>query len=151
MRTQQVASKKAEKLPSIKFLIDQEDKGYSSVDRELKIAEIIHKGIKISELSNQKPMIEQMIRHAVIPRNTWLSVAKSKSGTLSSANTERFIRVIRIRNAVADAFGSEHVADWLETPVAALGGVAPMSLLANEAGAKAIEIYLNRVKHGMNA
>ena len=122
-----------------------------SMESEIHLSDAISAGLEVNDLAEQKATIEQMMRHNILPRTTWTSALKSKSKALSPGNSERVVRVMRIKAEVADAFAPEHVDEWLETPNAVFGDRPPIELLANDAGARAVEIYLNKVKHGMTA
>jgi putative toxin-antitoxin system antitoxin component (TIGR02293 family) len=40
---------------------------------------------------------------------------------------------------------------WLQRPTSALGGQAPIALLENEVGSKAVDDLLGRIEHGIAA
>ncbi len=122
-----------------------------TVRSEIVLSDAINAGLDVEALKDQTDTIEQMVRHNVLPRTTWASALKSKNKALSPANSERVVRVIRIKAEVAGAFAPEHADEWLETPNSVFGDRPPIALLVNDAGARAIEIYLNKVKHGMTA
>jgi uncharacterized protein (DUF2384 family) len=45
--------------------------------------------------------------------------------------------------------GVERLSEWMQTPLSALGGRTPYSLLASAEGRKQVEILLGRIEHGV--
>jgi putative toxin-antitoxin system antitoxin component (TIGR02293 family) len=74
---------------------------------------------------------------------------RKKLGRLSSENTEKLVRMARIRQQARKVFSTdEAVASWLSSPAPALGGAKPIGLLDTEPGAREIESILNGIAYG---
>lgn len=94
--------------------------------------------------------INDLAAFGVIPVRT---LAHSRrGGQFSPAQSDRVARFFRIWRRTLDTFGStEQARRWLEKPTRPLGGVAPMTLLDTEEGARFIEDVLSRIDHGLAA
>jgi putative toxin-antitoxin system antitoxin component (TIGR02293 family) len=85
----------------------------------------------------------------VIPQRT-LTHRKQRRQRLTGEESDRAVRLARMRALAARVFGEEQKAwRWLRTQKQALGGRAPVELLGTEAGARAVEEELHRVDEGM--
>ena len=74
---------------------------------------------------------------------------RKKLGRLSSENTEKLVRMARIRQQARKVFSTdEAVASWLASPAPALGGTKPIDLLDTEPGAREIESILSGIAYG---
>lgn len=86
----------------------------------------------------------------VLPRKTLAH--RRKLGTLTSEQSDRLMRVLRLLAAAEETFGSqEKAATWLRRPTAALAGERPLDLLDTDEGARAVETLLGRISHGIAA
>jgi uncharacterized protein (DUF2384 family) len=56
------------------------------------------------------------------------------------------LRLVQRAQAV---IGVERLSEWMQTPLSALGGRTPYSLLGSEEGRKQVEILLGRIEHGV--
>ena len=87
----------------------------------------------------------------VIPRRT-LAHRKRRGGRLSSEQSDRLARVVRVVTSAEDAIGDgAKAARWLRKPNRALQGRRPLDLLASDAGARVVEQELGRIEHGLGA
>jgi putative toxin-antitoxin system antitoxin component (TIGR02293 family) len=87
----------------------------------------------------------------VIPKRT---LARRRAGKemLTIEETDKALRLKRIAIQAERVFGDPAKAyRWLRKPKRALNGETPVSFLASEAGARAIEGWLGRIEHGMAA
>jgi putative toxin-antitoxin system antitoxin component (TIGR02293 family) len=85
----------------------------------------------------------------LIPRRT---LARRKStGRLDIASGERVVRLARLTARALDVFDDDAAAvgRWLRTPLRALGGAAPLSLLDTDLGAQEALDVLGRIEHGV--
>ena len=87
----------------------------------------------------------------VVPRRT-LSHRRTRGGRLTPAESDRVARVARAVALAEDTFGSPKKAHtWLRRPNREIGGTEPLSLLATDQGARAVEAVLDRLAHGVYA
>ncbi len=86
----------------------------------------------------------------VLPRKTLAH--RRKLGILTSEQSDRLMRVLRLLAATEEVFGSqEKAATWLRRPTAALAGERPLELLDTDEGAREVETLLGRISHGIAA
>ena len=87
----------------------------------------------------------------VIPRRT-LAHRKRLSGRLSSEQSDRLTRVVRVLASAEEAIGDgARARRWLRKPNRALQGRRPLDLLASDVGARLVERVLGRIEHGLGA
>jgi putative toxin-antitoxin system antitoxin component (TIGR02293 family) len=86
--------------------------------------------------------------HGIVPKRTWAHA--EKQGTVSAATARRLVRFMRIYGKAKQTFGAKAVM-WLVRPTSALGGATPMALVEADPGARAVEILLGRIDHGVAA
>ena len=87
----------------------------------------------------------------VIPRRT-LAHRKRSGRRLSSEQSDRLTRVIRVVASAEEAIGDGTKARrWLRKPNRALQGRRPLDLLASDVGARLVEQVLGRIEHGLGA
>lgn len=72
-------------------------------------------------------------------------------GRLSPAESDRLLRVSRVFGQAVDLYHGdvERAAQWLLSPLVALGGKRPIDRLATEVGARDVETILGRLEHGI--
>jgi len=69
---------------------------------------------------------------------------------LDGQESERVVRLADIAAHASSTLGSlEKAKQWLTTNNRALGGIAPISLLDTDVGARAVEDVLLRIEHGV--
>lgn len=69
--------------------------------------------------------------------------------TLSSADSEKIMRVARIWNSARSLFTTdEAIAQWLMTPAAPLGHVPPLDLLDTDVGAADVDGFIKGLAYG---
>ncbi len=74
---------------------------------------------------------------------------RRKKVRLSVENSEKLVRVARIRALGREIFSSDAaVAAWLQTPAPALQGVRPIDLIDTDTGAREIESVLHGMAYG---
>lgn len=74
--------------------------------------------------------------------------ARSK-GRTSAVMSEMLARYIRIHAMAVDIWGEDKATVWLQRKTRALDGETPLSLLDTEQGARAVEILLGQIEHGI--
>ena len=69
---------------------------------------------------------------------------------LSSAESDRLVRVARIASSAEDVLETrEKAGRWLQKPNRALGGAVPIELLRSDLGAEQVATILVRIDHGV--
>ena len=121
------------------------------LDASVELDRIVSIGVEIAVLKQHPETYKMMVAHKVLPKSTLQHNTKRSSGRLSAANSERFVRALRVRQQAMDAFGRDNADAWLETPLRRLDGRTPMEMLGTEAGARAVEQLIGRAVHGFNA
>ena len=92
---------------------------------------------------------EQVLTALRIPKRT-AARRKAAAGRLTPAESERVLRLTRAIAAATETLGSrENAARWLTGSVAALGGVAPLSLLDTDVGLDQVLTILGRIEFGV--
>jgi putative toxin-antitoxin system antitoxin component (TIGR02293 family) len=87
----------------------------------------------------------------VAPRRT-LARRKEKNERLSSAESDRVLRLKRISEFAETVFGNpEKAHHWLREPCKALDKAIPIELLETEAGANLVRDEIGRIRYGMFA
>ena len=78
------------------------------------------------------------------------TLTRRKGGRLDPQESERVMRLVRLRAKAEDVLGTRGKATlWLESPNRALGGVPPISLLDTDIGTQAAEDVLTRIEYGV--
>lgn len=71
-------------------------------------------------------------------------------GSLGVIESDRLSRVQKILQHVSDVFETTEAAEhWVKTPVAALDGRTPLSMLDTDAGIDGVRTVLIRIEHGV--
>lgn len=77
---------------------------------------------------------------------------RRQSGTLTSVESERLYRIVRLFRKASDIFESEEEARrWLKRPQMRLGEQVPLEIARLEPGAREAERLLGRIEHGIPA
>jgi putative toxin-antitoxin system antitoxin component (TIGR02293 family) len=83
-----------------------------------------------------------------IPRRTL--ARRRKEGHLAVEESDRMFRFASVMARALHVFGDrEKAVRWLRKPNRALGGVAPLSRLDTEVGAREVESVLGRLEYGV--
>lgn len=78
------------------------------------------------------------------------TLTRRKGGRLDPQESERVLRLVRLRAKAEDVLGTgEKATLWLESPNRALGGLPPLSLLDTDIGTQAAEDVLTRIEYGV--
>lgn len=89
-----------------------------------------------------------LIDHGIVPKRTWAHA--EKHGSVSAATARRLVRFMRVYGKAKQTFG-DHAVAWLQRPSTALAGAAPLALAEADPGARAVEVLLGRIDHGVAA
>jgi putative toxin-antitoxin system antitoxin component (TIGR02293 family) len=90
------------------------------------------------------------IDRIVLPRKTLTH--RRAIGALTSDQSDRLMRVVRVIAAAENTFGAFDKAHrWLRRPTSALEGDAPLELLDTSEGSRQVERLLGRIDHGLAA
>ena len=77
---------------------------------------------------------------------------RRENGSLSSVESERLYRIVRLFRKATDVFESEKEARrWLKRPQMRLGEQIPLEIARLEPGARETERLLGRIEHGIPA
>jgi putative toxin-antitoxin system antitoxin component (TIGR02293 family) len=106
--------------------------------------------IKPEALKALKNYSDEEIHSLVVPKRT-LARRQAAQEPLSVEETDKAVRLGRIDKMAEKIFGDASKAHrWLRKPKRSLGGEAPLTCLATEAGARAVEEMLNQIDHGIS-
>jgi putative toxin-antitoxin system antitoxin component (TIGR02293 family) len=79
-----------------------------------------------------------------------LARRRRKKGKLKANESDRVIRIARLRDRAVDVFEDENRANrWLKTPLRALDDHAPLKYAESELGAQEVMNLLGRIEHGV--
>lgn len=91
----------------------------------------------------------QEIDDVVLPRRT-LSKRRSTTGRLTTEESDRLVRVLRVIALARDTFqNDEKSATWLRRANRSLGGLRPIDLLTTDNGSRLVEAVLGRISYGV--
>lgn len=94
---------------------------------------------------SQKAIIEAL---GFAPRT--VALRASRRQPFSSSESERLLRLIRLRKTARHVFASDDaVAEWLIAPDPALDGRAPLAMLSTDLGASKVDHLLKAMIHGV--
>lgn len=89
------------------------------------------------------------VNQLVLPART-LAHRRQHHHPLSSEESDRFARVLRLIALAEETFGEHEKARlWLRRPNRALEGRVPLDLLDTDGGARAVETILGRIGYGV--
>ncbi len=91
---------------------------------------------------------EEVSRIFSIPVRTLMR--RKKSHRLTAEESDRLARVARVLAHAVDTLETREAAvDWLKSPIPALGGATPLSLLDTDTGIREVQRILGRIDHGV--
>ncbi len=92
-----------------------------------------------------------LIENHVVARRT-LKRRQAAAQPLDLAESDRFVRLVRLVAAANDTFGDRQKAfAWMTRENRALEGRTPLSLAETDLGARSVETLLGRIGHGIAA
>lgn len=107
--------------------------------------------VETAALKQLQNFSDDEIHALVVPKRT-LARRVAEGEPLTVEETDKAVRLARVDKLAARVFGDRAKASrWLRKPKASLGGQTPLSYLATEAGARAVEEMLNGIDHGIFA
>lgn len=112
----------------------------------------VRAGVPTSELDQLASELEMHIEDlATAMRISSRTLARRRqSGTLNIDESERVVRVARIRDAAVAALGSlDDARVWLITRNAGLRNATPISLVDTEPGGELVRNLLGQIEHGV--
>lgn len=122
------------------------------VRSELDLADAVLAGLPMGvadSVVRQGVITPAELYRLVIPRRT-LAHRKGKGQRLTSEQSDRLARVVRVVVRAEDALGAaDRAGHWLRAPNRALEGRAPLDLLDTDVGARLVERILVRLEHGV--
>lgn len=75
---------------------------------------------------------------------------RKRAGSLNPEESDRVLRIARLLDRAAEAFGDpDEAAAWLKAPNVALGGATPLAYAETEIGAREVENLIGRLEHGV--
>ncbi|MCH8523906.1 MAG: DUF2384 domain-containing protein [Balneolales bacterium] len=103
----------------------------------------------IEQLLQEKLVTREEVYDIVIKQRT-LSHRQINKQRLTSDETDRLLRLLRMKAIVAVFFGSlDKGNEWLNEPNDGYGGTKPISLIQSESGARLVEQTLERIAWGV--
>jgi len=121
-----------------------------SIEANVNLGQAIRNGVSKSIIEERPALIKSMVEGGVLPRSTVEDAKKSQKNTLSPTNSERIVRVLRMRNQASDALGENRADGWIDKPNRNFGGNSAIQMAKTEAGARAVEQFLLQLSHGFN-
>lgn len=106
--------------------------------------------------------LERLRRAMGLPAHTFAGILhvplrtlqrRKEEGRLRTDESDRLVRLARLFGGAIQLFEGDAAAarPWLESPLAALGGSAPLDLAQTEPGAGEVETLIGRLEHGVFA
>lgn len=78
-------------------------------------------------------------------------IRRKSEGRLSLEESDRLVRVSRVFAHAVDVYegNPDLAAEWMKSPIPALGGRRPIELVWSDAGTAAVDTILGRLQHGI--
>jgi len=115
------------------------------------LVELVHRGLPVD--SAVHILKEGMLSKAEFSRFVSSSRTferRKKESKLSTDESDKLTRFIRIRTFAAEVLGDDHEADlWLREPNLLLDNHRPIDLLDTDSGSQLVENTLGRLAHGI--
>lgn len=117
------------------------------------LAQLVRKGLpaaSVRALAEKLHVGNSVLsRKLGIPQRT-LTRRLSQGSLLTSAESDRTVRMARVYADAVEMIGDQHKAiEWLGTPNRALGGERPLDQLDTDMGARMVEDILGRIAYGV--
>lgn len=101
----------------------------------------------LTEKAGAEPLLAPADVYRVIPRRTW--IRRKAEGGLTGAEFDGLYRLVRLQLLANLVFqDSRRANEWLHSPKARLGAVAPMDFAADSLGCEAVESWLHEIDQG---
>jgi putative toxin-antitoxin system antitoxin component (TIGR02293 family) len=121
-----------------------------TVDSEIAMSESIKAGILVDVVIEDIALSDRLVQSGIIPRRTLQYAAENNMKRFTPAQSERIVRAMRITVLAQEAFGDK-ADEWLDRPTTVFSGATPAEMLVNEAGARAVEMFIGQAMHGFAA
>jgi putative toxin-antitoxin system antitoxin component (TIGR02293 family) len=122
-----------------------------SIESNSTLDDLVKDGLPLEMLDKAKDLIQLMVEFGVLPRKTIEDAKKSKKVKLSTVNSERIVRMVRMLDQTAKALGQERALEWIKKPNKNFGGNSAIEMAKTESGARAVEHFLRQLSHGFAA
>lgn len=124
-----------------------------AVEKADDLAELVREGLPAGSVRLLAERLEMgstaLSRKLGIPQRT-LTRRMSHRSRLTTAESDRTVRVARVYASAVEMIGEEHKAvEWLQTENRALGGERPLDNLDTDVGAREVEDLLGRIAYGV--
>ena len=127
--------------------------GLRAVTSDDELLRLVENRLPVNVLSALKKhgISDDEIYRLVIPRRT-LAHRKSRREPLTQDESDRVVRLARIRALAGQVFGDPNkAAAWLHQSKHRFDGRTPMDMLTTEAGARLVEEMLYQIDYGLFA
>jgi putative toxin-antitoxin system antitoxin component (TIGR02293 family) len=122
----------------------------NTVASEIAMSVSIKAGILVDQVKSDKAFWERLVQISIIPRRTLQYAAENNMQRFTPAQSERIVRAMRVTGLAREAFGDK-ADEWLDRPTTVFAGATPAEMLVNEAGARAVEMFIGQAMHGFAA
>jgi putative toxin-antitoxin system antitoxin component (TIGR02293 family) len=121
---------------------------------DMDVMRLVRRGVPTAAVDHfleQSHLTFNAIESHVLPRRTFKR-RQEMAQPLDAAESDRFIRLVRLVGAAEETFGDLAKAHaWLARDNRALDGASPLSLADTDLGARSVETLLGRIAHGIAA
>jgi putative toxin-antitoxin system antitoxin component (TIGR02293 family) len=117
---------------------------------EIAMSKWVKTGIPVEQVMADRAFSERLVQSGIIPRRTLQYAAENSMKRFTPAQSERIVRAMRVTGLAREAFGDK-ADEWLDRPTTVLSGATPAEMLVNEAGARAVEMFIGQAMHGFAA
>ena len=126
--------------------------GVEAGDR-MRVIDAVERGFESSavvRLATTFEIAEGDVLEAVDISRSTFSRRKKRQERLTTSESDRLYRVIRLFGRAVEVLGSESDAQqWMRTSKRALGGVSPLIMARTDAGTQEVEDLLGRIEYGI--
>lgn len=126
--------------------------GLEGIHSPLELADAISSGLPFSALArvSDSGMLSVEEARQLVGDGRALPRRNEAAGPLSTAESDRLVRTVRVIGFAEEALGERARAyRWLRKANRALGGRRPLDLLVSDVGARVVEQVLGRITHGV--
>ena len=138
-------------LPKANFRTIEETIRFPIAPRPADVFDAPFAQVDTSWVKNElKAFTEEEIYHLVAPKRTFARRQANKQ-PLTVEETDKALRLARIAKLAHSVFSdADKAGRWMRKPKTSLGGVAPVTYLASENGARLVEDMLYRIDAGFS-
>lgn len=122
----------------------------SPVEEQVRQLERGLPGQTLGQIARQLGVSEKTLISSLRFSQRTMTARKAAGERLTLSESERMLRVARVRNAAAEIFTNDAaIAEWLSSPDSALGGRTPLEMLATDIGSRKVENLVQAMAHGV--